>query len=55
MIKKLKFNQLITIISLIDVMLISALIYLYFYLLKNFFNTEKIFTDYLKPNIILIF
>ena len=53
MIKKLKFNQLITIIIFNTLISLPALIYLYFYLLKNFFNTDSSYiTDYLKPNII---
>jgi len=53
MMKKLKFNQLITIIIFNTLISLPALIYLYFYLLKNFFNTDSSYiTDYLKPNII---
>ena len=53
MMKKLKFNQLITIIIFNTLISLPALIYLYFYLLKNFFNTDSSYiTDYLKPDII---
>ena len=53
MMKKLQFNQLITIIIFNTLISLPALIYLYFYLLKNFFNTDSSYiTDYLKPDII---
>ena len=53
MIKKLKFKQLITIIIFNTLISIPALIYLYFYLLKNFFDMDNSYiNDLLKPNII---
>tara|TARA_B100000795_G_C22757036_1_gene421955 strand:+ start:98 stop:757 length:660 start_codon:yes stop_codon:yes gene_type:complete len=53
MIQKLKFKQLITIIIFNTLISIPALIYLYFYLLKNFFDMDNSYiNDYLKPNII---
>ena len=53
MIQKLKFKQLITIIIFNTLISIPALIYLYFYLLKNFFDMDNSYiNDLLKPNII---
>ena len=59
MLKKLKFKQLIVIIIFSTLVSLPALIYLYFYLLKNYINIDSNYIiDYLKPDIffnILVF
>ena len=59
MVKKLKFKQLIVIVIFSTLVSLPALVYLYFYLLKNYINIDSNYIiDYLKPDIffnILVF